>query len=76
MDRRNLNRNHNYKRNNNRRDDDNLKEEMMDHTKDFKETYAKAKELGSSLTVIEEIYSNTPKKIVKSHIVYDSFYLN
>ena len=56
MDRRNLNRNQKYKRKNNRRNDGSLKEQI----KDFKETFVKAKELGSSLIVLEEVYYDTP----------------
>ena len=48
---------------------------MKEQTKDFKETFVKAKEPRSSLTVLEEIYFDTLEKIVKSHIVCDSSYL-
>ena len=75
MARRNLNRNHNYKRNN-RRDDNSLKEEMKEKIGDFKETFVKAKEPRSSHIVLEEVHLDAPDNIVKSLVVCDSSYLN
>ena len=66
MDRRNLNRNPNYRRNN-----DSLKEEMKEQTKDFKERFVKAKEPGSSHKVLEEVHPHALDKTIKSLIVYD-----
>ena len=71
MDRRNFNRNQNYRRNN-----DSLKEEMKEQIEEFKETFVKEKEPESSHTVLEEVHPNVPDKIVKPLIVCDSSYLN
>ena len=53
-----------------------MKEEVKEQEEDFKETFVKAKELGSSHTVLEEVYFDAPNKTLKSHIVCDSSYLN
>ena len=49
---------------------------MKEKTKDFKETFVKAKEPRSSHTVLEELYFDAPNKTLKSQIVYDSSYMN
>ena len=71
MDKRDLNMNQNYRRNN-RRNDDSLKKEMKEKTKEFKETFVKAKEPESSHTTLEDV----PNKTMKSLIVCDSSYQN
>ena len=71
MDRRNFNKNQNYRRNN-RISDDSLREEMKEQTKDFGDTFVKAKELESSHTFLEEIHHDAPDKTIKSLIVCDS----
>ena len=76
MDRRNFNRNQNYRRNNRRRSVDSLREEMKEQIEDFRETFFKAKELESSYTNLEEIYHDAPDKTIKSLIVCDSSYQN
>ena len=68
MNRRNLNRNQNYKRKN-RRNDDSLKEEKKEQIEYFKETFVKAKELGNFHAVLEEVNLNVPDKIAKSPII-------
>ena len=65
MDRRDLNRNQNYKRNNRRN-------ELKEQPNELKESFLKAMEPESSHTAIE----NVPSKIMKSIIVYDSSHQN
>ena len=71
MDRRNLNRNQNYRRNN-RGNVDYLKEEMKEQIEDFKDTFVKTKEPESSHIVLEEVHLDAPDKTIKSLIVCDS----
>ena len=49
---------------------------MEEQAKDFKETFAKAKELGSSHIFLEEVYFYTPNNTLKSQIICDSSYVN
>ena len=49
---------------------------MEEQVEDFKETFVKAKEPGSSLTVLEEVHIDVMEKKIKSHIVCDSSYPN
>ena len=76
MDRRNFNRNQNYRRNNRRRSVDSLREEMKEQTEDFRDTFVKAKEPKNYHTIIEEIHHDAPDKIVKSLIISDSSFQN
>ena len=75
MDRRNFNKNQNYRRNN-KRNDDSLREERKERTEDFRDTFVKAKELESSHAVLEEIHHDAPNKTIKSLIDCDSSYQN
>ena len=49
---------------------------MEEKTKDFKETFIRAKETGSSYIVLEEVCHNELDKTIKPLIVCDSSYLN
>ena len=49
---------------------------MKEEAKDFKETFVKDKELGSSHIVLEKVYFDAPDKTLKSHTICDSSYLN
>ena len=49
---------------------------MKEKTKDFRETFVKAKEPKSSHIVLDEIHHDTLDKIVKSLIVSDSSFQN
>ena len=70
MDRRIFNRNQNSRRNR-RRSVNSLRDEMKEKIGDFRETFVKAKELGSSHTVLEGTHHDTPDKTIKSLFVSD-----
>ena len=76
MDRRNFNRNQNYRINNRKRSVDSLGEEMKEQKKDFRDTFVKAKEPKIYHIVLEEINHDAPNKTIKSLIICDSSYQN
>ena len=49
---------------------------MKEQTKDFRETFVKAKEIESSHIILEGIHHDASDKIVKSLIVRDSSFQN
>ena len=49
---------------------------MKEQTKDFRDTFVKAKEPKISNIVLEEIHHDAPDKKINSLIVCDSFYQN
>ena len=71
MDKRDLNRNQNYRRNN-IRNDDGLKKEMKEKINELKESFVKDKEEKISHTVPKDVPNNTMKLL----IVCDSSYQN
>ena len=70
MDRKNFNKNQNYRRNN-RRSVDSLREKMKEQIEYFRDTFVKAKEPRSSHTFLEETHHDAPDKTIKSPLVSD-----
>ena len=49
---------------------------MKEQIEDFRETFVKAKELGSSHTVLEGTHHDVPNKIINSLVVSDFSFQN